>query len=75
MKTMAVTEFKAHALSVLGKVAVTHEPVLVTKRGKPLAEVVPVTEQKAKAGTLADALIYEGDLVSPLGDEMWEATQ
>lgn len=41
MKTMPVTDFKAHALKVLGEVAETRESVLVTKRGKPLAEIVP----------------------------------
>ena len=41
MWTLAITDFKAHALQVLGEVAETRESVLVAKRGKPLAEVIP----------------------------------
>ncbi|MBN2301576.1 MAG: type II toxin-antitoxin system Phd/YefM family antitoxin [Lentisphaerae bacterium] len=36
-KTLAITEFKAHALQILADVAKTKEPVVVTKRGKALA--------------------------------------
>ena len=73
MKTLAVTDFKMHALRILGRVARTREPVLITKRGKPLAEVVPWSEEKPVAGRLSDALLYEKDIVSPLGEEMWDA--
>ena len=73
MKTMAITEFKAHALQVLGEVAETREPVLVTKRGKPLAEIIPFAEKKPSPGKLADTLVFENDIVSPLGEEDWHA--
>jgi len=73
MKTMAITDFKAHALQVIGEVAESKEPVVVTKRGKPLAEVVPFTEKKPSPGKLSDALVFERDIVSPLGEEIWDA--
>lgn len=73
MKTLAISDFKAHALQILGQVAETKEPVLVTRRGKPLAEVVPFTSETPHAGKLADALVFEEDIVSPLGGEMWDA--
>ena len=41
MKTMAISEFKAHALKVLNEVAKSQETIVITKRGKPLAQVVP----------------------------------
>ena len=75
MKTMPITEFKAHALKVLSQVNTLKESVLVTKRGKPVAEVIPYTETKPKAGMLAEALVFEKDIISPLGDEMWNASQ
>ena len=76
MKSMAISEFKAHALRVLDEVARSRESVLVTKRGKPLVRVVPLDEQEeSRPGKLADALVFEGDIVSPLGEEMWEACQ
>ena len=73
MKTMAITDFKSHALQVLGDVAERRERVVVTKRGKPLAEVVPFTEAKPTPGHLSSALVFEKDIVSPLGDEIWDA--
>ena len=48
MQTMLVSDFKAKAIATLKRVKQTGEPVLVTLRGKPLAEVVPV---QAKEGT------------------------
>lgn len=73
MKTMAITDFKAQALQVIGEVAESKESVVVTKRGKPVAEVVPFTEKKPVPGKLSTALVFEGDIVSPLGDEIWDA--
>ena len=73
--TAAVTDFKAHALQVLGEVARTREPVLITKRGRPLAEVVPFSEHKPSCGQLVDTLVFEKDIVSPLGEDMWNAAR
>lgn len=73
MKTLAVTEFKAHALKVLDQIAKTRESVLVTKRGEPLVEVVPYSPEIPRPGSLADALVFEDDILEPLGDEMWDA--
>ena len=77
MKTMAISEFKAHALRVLGEVAATKESVVVTKRGTPVAEVVPYhgDEDRAVPGKLSEALVFEEDIVSPLGEDMWDAAQ
>jgi prevent-host-death family protein len=45
MRTMAAGEFKAKCLAVMAEVNATGRPVLVTKRGKPLARVLPSEEQ------------------------------
>ncbi|MBN1867797.1 type II toxin-antitoxin system Phd/YefM family antitoxin [Candidatus Sumerlaeota bacterium] len=75
MKTMAISEFKSHALQVIDRVAATKETVVVTKRGEPLAEVVPFRgpEDKPTPGKLSEALVFEKDIVSPLGEEIWDA--
>ncbi|HPD16540.1 MAG TPA: type II toxin-antitoxin system Phd/YefM family antitoxin [Planctomycetota bacterium] len=75
MKTIAASQFKAHALATIAEVAATRESVIVTKRGKPLVRVSPVEEpsQDHAPGKLAHTLIFEGDIVSPLGDEDWDA--
>jgi prevent-host-death family protein len=41
MKTMAAGEFKAKCLKVMDRVNKTREPVLITKKGKPVAKLVP----------------------------------
>ena len=75
MKTMAISEFKAHCLQVFGRVARTKETVVVTKRGKPLVEVVPFRhgDESPAPGKLSETLVFEKDIVSPLGESIWSA--
>ena len=77
MKTMAISEFKTHALKVLNEVAKSQEPIVITKRGRPLVQVVPhrKSEMKPIPGKLTDAFVFEKDIITPLGAEMWEACQ
>ena len=46
---------------VINEIARSREPVVITKRGRPLARVVPVQKSKTKAtpGKLAGAFIFE----------------
>ena len=75
MKTMAISKFKAYALKILDQVAKTQESIVITKRGKPLAEVVPFrkSDKNPVPCKLADTLVFEKDIVSPLGEDMWDA--
>ena len=68
MKTMAISEFRVHALRVLGQVAKTKESVVVTKRGQPLVEVVPFrgSDDAPVPGKLSEALVFEKDIVTPI---------
>ena len=77
MKTMAISEFKTHALKVLNEVAKSQETILITKRGRPLVQVVPhrKSEMKPIPGKLADAFVFEKDIITPLGEGLWEACQ
>mgnify|MGYP006299351645 CR=1 FL=1 len=72
MKTLSVSDFKARALQVLGQVAETKEHVIITKRGKPLAEVVPFSSTTPSPGRLSEALVFEKDIVAPLGEDIWD---
>lgn len=47
---MLVSDFKAKAIATLKRVRQTGEPVLVTLRGKPLAEVIPVRPKGSAKG-------------------------
>lgn len=57
--------FKAECLALLDRVEQTGEPVVVTKRGRPVAEVVPI---RAKKLTLKGSVTFRGDIVGPILD-------
>ena len=68
MKQMAAGKFKAHCLAIMDEVAKTREPVVITKRGKPVAKVVPVEQPKPRKllGSLEGVLLpARGDLTEP----------
>jgi prevent-host-death family protein len=72
-RTIKASEFKAKCLAVLDEVERTRQSVVITKRGKPVAEVVPHTAKKRELwGLLKDELFIEGDIISPI-DVEWEA--
>ena len=75
MTRMAISVFKAHALQAVGRVASSRESIVITKRGRPVAKVVPYQAPASALvpGKLSEALVFEKDIVSPLGVEMWEA--
>ena len=75
MQTMGISQFKAHALKILDQVAKSQEGIIITKRGKPLAQILPYrsSDMNVKPGKLANYLVFEKDIVSPLGEEMWDA--
>lgn len=73
MHTIQASEFKAKCLALMDEVARTGEPVLVTKNGKPVAELRPHRPRsKSVLGVWKDRLIVKGDIISPI-DVEWEA--
>lgn len=74
MKEIAISEFKAKCLALLDQVQKTRQPILVTRRGRPVAEVSPPkpTENRDWIGSMKDMKIL-GDIISPASDEDdWE---
>ena len=73
MQTMAISQFKAQALKILDQIAQNNETVIITKRGKPLAQITPYHEPTSIStpGQLADTLVFEDDIIAPLGEDMW----
>ena len=75
MKTMAISEFKTKCLSVLKEINRTNESLVITKHGKPFADVRP---HKQKLGDVLDRLRAStrvtGDIVSPI-DVEWDANR
>ncbi len=67
MKTMPAGKFKAQCLAVMDEVQAKREPVLVTKNGKPVAKLVPVTEDPDPIfGFYKGKIEITGDIISPL---------
>jgi prevent-host-death family protein len=67
MKQMRASAFKARCLSVMNEIQATGEPVIVTKRGKPVVKVVPVKPEKDDIfGFMAGKFKIVGDIESPV---------
>jgi prevent-host-death family protein len=76
---MAAGEFKAKCLAVIEDVNSTGQPMLITKRGKPMVRVLPSLEQSQSDGPdsifgfMRGMGIITGDIVSSeFTDEEWE---
>ena len=72
---MKISEFKATCLAVLARVGRTGKPVLVTRFGRPVAQVVPPPRASGHAwlGALRDQGTVRGDLIEPAAStEDWE---
>jgi prevent-host-death family protein len=69
-RQMPAGEFKAKCLSVLDQVQRTGKIVVVTKRGRPVAQLVPLSSNEAES--LLGSVVYEEDLLSPI-DAEWDA--
>jgi len=67
MKRIAAGEFKAHCLSLMDDVQRTRQTVVITKRGKPVAKLVPVQATKDDfIGRLKGKIRIVGDIESPV---------
>jgi prevent-host-death family protein len=79
MKTLSASEFKAKCMNVLDQVARTGERVTVTKRGRPVAQVVPVVDADdgvSPQQRIMGAIEVVGDVISPvLPPEAWNAVR
>ena len=66
MKKMAAGAFKVHCLAVMDEVQSKREAVLITKRGKPVAKLVPVDQKTDDIfGFFEGKGTITGDVVSP----------
>jgi prevent-host-death family protein len=71
--TVPVGEFKAKCLKLLVQVAEKRETLIITKRGKPVARVIPEPEEAQPLfGSMKGTVTILGDIISPI-DVEWEA--
>ena len=69
MQEIAISEFKAKCLALLERVRKTKTPIRITRFGRPIADVMPISREAESAdwlGSLADVMTIEGDIVSPV---------
>ena len=71
METIAISEFKTKCLAILERVRKTGQPVQVTRRGEPVAEILPPTPPPGPDDWLgamrANGQIC-GDILQPTGN-------
>ena len=73
MKQVGAARFKAQCLTLMEDVRSTKRPLVITKRGKPVAKLVPIDEPKDDfIGRLEGVFEVAGDLDADPPEE-WES--
>lgn len=77
MPTIQASVFKAKCLALMDQVARTGETIVVTKNGKPVAELRPHRPPRAKSliGLHKGQIQIVGDIVEPIGSRLWEVAK
>ena len=67
-------KFKAKCLKLMDKVYRTKKRIIITKRNKPIAQLVPIEEdQESLFGKMKGTVHILGDIIAPI-DEVWDAS-
>ena len=75
MKKVTISEFRAKCNSIISRVQKTKMPVQITRFGKPMAEIVPVSTVRNKnwMESMKGQIKIVGDILSPAIDPVdWE---
>lgn len=72
---IAAGEFKAKCLQIMDDVQKRHVQIVITKRGKPVAKVVPYSDKPPSLfGFMKGTATTHGDIISPI-DVRWDANE
>ena len=75
MQTIQSGKFKTHCLSLLDEVSKKKNTIIVTKYGKPVAQLIPFSNSnEVIENPLKGSIVFEEDIVEPIS-EKWEAEQ
>jgi prevent-host-death family protein len=70
IRHVPAAEFKANCLRMMDEVARQRRPIIITKRGKPVAKLVPVEEKPIDLfGRMAGTIRICGNIVDPIDVE------
>ena len=68
-------KFKAKCLKLMDRVQRTKRKIIITKRNKPIAQLVPIEEDSGSLfGKMKGTIRITGDIISPV-DEVWDANR
>ena len=74
--TLAASEFKAKCLRLLDLVEAEGETLVITKRGRPVAKVVPISSPKRSLrGSWKGLVKIKGDVVNFDTSQDWESSR
>lgn len=75
MKTVILSTFKSNCIALLREAQRTAEPIIVTRRGRPLARIEPVQEPvpMRRFGKQRGRMLIKGDIVHADFSADWEA--
>ncbi len=68
-------KFKARCLKLMDKVQKTKRKIVITKRNKPIAQLVPIEkDEKPLFGKMKGTIHIIEDIIAPI-DEVWDASR
>ena len=71
---LAISEFKAKCLRLIGQVEEAGDTLVITRRGQPVAKVVPVSPpKKTLRGSWKGKITIKGDIVTCDTGSDWES--
>ncbi len=77
IEEVSISQFKATCLAILARVKRTKKPILVLRKGEPIAQVVPPplpSMPPSWLGSFSHSGEIRGDIMSPAsGPKEWEA--
>lgn len=72
LRQVSAADFKANCLRLMDEVAQRRTSLVITKRGKPVAKLVPADEKPIDIfGRMAGTVKICGDIISPIEDLDW----
>jgi prevent-host-death family protein len=72
LRHVSAADFKANCLRLMDEVARLRTPLVITKRGKPVAKLVPADDVRVDPfGCMAGTAKIVGDIISPIEDLEW----
>ena len=72
IRHVPAAEFKTNCLRLMDEVVLQRRPIIITKRGKPVAKLVPVEEKPiGLVGCMAGTAKICGDIIGPIEDLEW----